>query len=638
MPANVVEKPVLKAIALQFLLAHAEQPSLLQSARQPFLRKWAKKSSFYDDFIKIVEQKVGYDEKKLRNSNSFIPDTDFRAILNCFKEISGLNNPTYYTILGRIVPSIGDGVTKLASMAAGPATVINLSSRYNHDFNNDQELVIEKIKTENGMVQATIQHYFLPRPPDNPPYLEKVTAALGYWEGIPSLWGYPILGETKLRDVQIPLEHLIQNEYNYLHLTFHEDNGLIYLNQEQIGRRVQLIAEHPTLNALLHPEFLEKEFSTYHPIEITKDVTINGEIIFPKGMRYGMPCNRYDVRIPEVNLGRKITLIFEHLWHSTFSKTEKNRIKVHRSTASILSETMYTAQHAEEERLLALAEAEHERANTAQSRADAAEAKLTLEQQVSGVNRDFGKVRTLVHDNKNKALEIMSTTVHNFQDILRLHPEYYAKYAVIFNPNEDIIVGVNALLQEKSLPTLLHAAANYFLKTSEIITDMITNDRTIMSGGMAIDIKPHSYASLIRPVVEPLQKIYSTVKVEYQPGLDITLNADARLLKVALTNLVSNAIEASQKGYVKINARQRTRGERQFTILEIIQSGYLSAENAEKLNQGVPFTTKKEGNATGAQASYTIIKDTHRGSITYSGTMLDEQGNKIDDAKIVVYL
>ncbi len=637
MTPSLIEKPVLKAIALQFLLAHAEQPHLLQSAREPILRKWAKKKPFYEEFIQTVQQNVGYDEQKLMNSKSFIPDTDFKAILDCFKQVSGLYNPSYYTVLGRIVPSIGDAVTQLASMAAGPAGVISLSSRYNNDFNNDQEIVIEQITKQQGLVEATIQHYFLPRPSNNPAYFEKVTAALGYWEGIPSLWGYPVLGETKLNEVQIPLEQLVKQDYAYLNLLFEEKEGQIYVNQQHIGRRLNLTAELPELNTILHQEFLEHKLEKYFPIEITADFIVDNETIFPKNVRYGMPCNRYTVRIPEVSFGRKLTLILDRLWQSFFSSSQKqNRINVHRSLASTLSETMYTAQHAEEERLLAIAEAEHERANAAQSRAAAAEARLTLEQQVSGVNRDFGKVRALVHDNKNKALELISESAITLQNTLRLHPGYYAKYAYIFNPNQDIHQGVQSLLQEPSLPPVLQVVAAYFTKTSEIINEMIANDRTIMSGGIAIDIKPHSYNSLIKPVVEPIKKIYGQTKIEYQPDIDLLLNADARLLKVALTNLVSNAVEASQEGYVKINTRQRTRGGREFTFIEITQSGYLSQEHAQKLNSGIPFTTKKEGNSIGAQASYTIINDTHRGSINYTPTLLDDQNNKIEDAKIVI--
>ena len=639
MVAPLVDKPVLKAIALQFLLAHAEQPSLLQSAREAHLRKWAQKPPFYDDFIKTVQQKVGYDEKRLMNSNSFIPDADFKAILNCFKELSGLYNPSHYTILARIVPSIGNAVTQLASLAAGPAGVISLSSRYNNDFNNDQALIIEKLNREEGIVQATIQHYFLPRPANNPPYLEKVTAALGYWEGIPSLWGYPILGETKLKDVQIPLEHLITHEYNYLNFSFQEENGLIYLNQTQIGKRLKLPVDLLALSNLLHEEYLERELSEYHPIEITTDMVVNNELIFAKGVRYGMPCNRYDVRIPEVNLSRKITLIFDRLWQSLFSSSQKNRIKIHRSAASILSETMYTAQHAEEERLLAIADAERERANTAQLRADAAEAKLTLEQNVSGVNRVFGEARALAHDNKNHALTLRSEAALLFQNALRSSPEYYVKYASLFSPTEDTTQRIQQLLNEPALPLILKQTAQYFKETLETLTLMIENDRSIMSGGIPIDIQPHLYGTIMKPVVEPLQKIYNTVKVEYNPNLDIHINADARLLKVALTNLVSNAIEASApSGYIKIDVKQRKKGERLFTILDIVQSGYLSEEHAQKLNQGLPFTTKTEGNATGAQASYTIIKDTHRGDVTYSPTLKDDDGKIIENASLRIYI
>ncbi len=757
MASHLVEKPVLKAIALQFLLAHAEQPSLLQSAREPILRKWAKKKPFYEEFIQTVQQKVGYTEQKLMNSKSFIPDADFKAILDCFKQVSGLYNPAYYTVLGRIVPSIGDAVTQLASMAAGPGGVINLSPRYNNDFNNDQEIVIEQITKQNGLVEATIQHYFLPRPANNPAYLEKVTAALGYWEGIPSLWGYPIFGETKLNEVQIPLEQLVKQDYAYLNLTFEEKEGQIYVNKQHIGRRLKLTTELPELNTALRQEFLEHNLENYFPIEIISDFIVDNETIFPKNVRYGMPCNRYTVRIPEVSLGRKLTLIFDRLWQSFFSSPqEQNRIKVHRSLASALSETMYTAQHAEEERLLALAEAEKQRA-------DAAEAKLMLEQTVSATNQIFSQMRTLAHDSKNYALALHATVCNLLRESLfQLPDEVQQRYQHIFETNEALADGIQQLkrefspldvpfdtsdvgsqkrllfpppslertllslspllteqegtlekkrdnlgqfcndmrtlaydsqkytltlrtqvcellreslhqlpgdLQQKyqnmfenddvlteslqqmkqeiSLPNEIKpaiiAADNYFhfvqynlyvVKYIEnvlgVLDNIITNERQVMAGGIPLDIKEIPYENVIKHVVNSVKPIYPQVTIQYNTP-DLHINADERLFKIALMNIINNAVEASlPDGKVKIDISQKKRGDRTFTIMELYQSGYLPQNIAERLNNAEKFTTKEKGNATGAAASYNIITGPHNGQLRYESLgQNQEYGGKI---------
>ena len=302
----IIERPALKSVALRFLIAHAEHPSLLNSTSNPILKEFSKKEPFYEQFLQHVSQTLPeYDEPHLLNTNSWIPQAHFRQIQECFKHLSGIHNPLHYTTLGRIVPTISDPIPQLASMAAGPAGVINLSARYNNGFNNDQEIIIEKLDESRQRVNAIIQHYFLPHPVNDPHYLEMVTAGLGYWEGIPALWGYPINGETKILDIQIPLEQLVNNDYKYLNLKYHEDGQKVFINHQEIGRKIN-IKNNSILGYSPKEEFLIQSLETYTPIELFETFSIDHEIIFPKNVRYGMPCNRYEISIPNVTRGRRI--------------------------------------------------------------------------------------------------------------------------------------------------------------------------------------------------------------------------------------------------------------------------------------------------------------------------------------------
>ena len=149
-----------------------------------------------------------------------------------------------------------------------------------------------------------------------------------------------------------------------------------------------------------------------------------------------------------------------------------------------------------------------------------------------------------------------------------------------------------------------------------------------MAGGIPINIVSFSYSTLVPPLATAIRKVYPNVNILYDPTIDFEVQGDLRLLKAAFTNLISNAVEASlPRGEIKINGSQKRRGGRTFSIIEIYQSGLLTEDIADKLNQGIGFTTKPDGNATGAAASYNIITGPHNGSIRYES--LGEQGGKV---------
>ena len=288
------------------------------------------------------------------------------------------------------------------------------------------------------------------------------------------------------------------------------------------------------------------------------------------------------------------------------------------------------------------------------ARANAAEAKLTLEQSVSATNQVFGEMRTLAHDSKNYALTLRAGACDLLRESIRHLPtDLQQKYNNLFDSDESLTMGLQQMKQDLSLPQniqplidqtqhtidFIRNIAQHTQRSLSIIDDIISNERLVMAGGIPVDLQEIQYEKVIKPVVDNVKAVYPTVRIEYNlPQVmvdnllqDMVVTADARLMKVALMNLVSNAVEASlPNGKVKIDVSQRPGGERLFTIINIYQSGYIPQDIAERLNSGEKFTTKEKGNATGAAASYNIITGPHNGKLTYESLGQDQEyGGKI---------
>ncbi len=690
MVASVVSKPELNSIIFRYLLAHAEKPSLLKDSEIAKLREFSQKTDFYMDFITAVgstiEPEIGgevYDESRLLQIDSWIPQRKFKEILNCFKEMSGIRNPLHYSELGKIIPFVQSGFKEIAGPTLlKPGMVIKESARYNHSLNNDQKIVIESL-TENGNAEARIQHYFLPSA--EPHYLEMVTAALGYWEGIPLLWDWHKLGESRLFEVQIPLEELVSVDYAYLGLDFDEKKRDIYINGEVVGRRVALDIDY-----MPQKDYLTGELNSFTPIEILEDVVVEGDLIFPAGTKYGMPCNRYDLSIPDPGLGRRILYTLKRLVgregkgfqfmdkdieelanrsrllapqyeamkrqrveieeEKSRTEAEKARAEAERARANTAEARAETAEYeakaatAEATAAHAQSEAEKARADNAElevrvkvaeteverARADMAEAKLTLEKQVSEVNRVFADLRGLAHDNKNHTLVVIADACNLFESVLQSYPTYSEKYPQITEGTAYLKEAIIRMKVEEDTPEEILTAAESYATIVDRTGIMMDNDKIIMAGGIPIDIQDVSYSDVIDPVLESVKKLHPEVELIYEIPKDMLVRGDERLLKVAFTNLLHNAAEASPEGEIKLEQRQLKRARRNISIIDIYQTGYIPPEIVSKLNEGITFTEgKEEGNGVGAAASLNIITGPHNGKVRYKGFAEEEYGGLI---------
>ena len=505
MTADTVQSPLLKGITIRYLLAYAEENEL------------------YDRLIKSVHERLPeYDEARILDTKSWIPQKDFKQILRCFKEISGLWNPRNYNVLGKAIPTTGDMVPYYASMLAGPEAIIKISPRINHSFNTDQEIVIENISHEKdrllmNFVTATVQHYMLPS--TETPYLEMVTAALGYWEGVPQLWGWPETGETRYNEVQLTLAELVERDFAYLSFKYSEKGRDVLFNDKKVGEFVDVtVLDDFKMKFGYEPreEFLAKPLKEFRPVKIIEDVKISldkkagentsrnsgndEEIIFKKGELYGMPCNRYTVKIPEFSFRHRMYFFLKNL-AANISLTKGNEDNRKRRFLKRVSPEIAMGYAMDAQRREAEKAAEANRRLAEESLAHAKDIEKLLQRFAHDVGNTLGTATTM------SALlsERVSALEHNTdaQELKRIIPNFgdikYRSQAlrVLVERSTRVASATRILLDndpkkidDLSQPTDVKTISEQFLKMN------ITVDNLIMANSAKNSAFPSDYPIL----------------------------------------------------------------------------------------------------------------------------------------------
>ena len=617
MITTLVEFPEVNATALRVLVEHAKNPKLLRDTPHGPLVNFSYLSPFYEDFIALVDSR-GYGSKKLEHFKGFIRQNDFKLILDCFKELSGLKNPLYYNYLGRIIPSQQDTIQRYASLTFGPESIIRLSPGYNRKLNNDQAIALEILERKNRSITSTIQHYFLPRNKDEHPYLEMITIGLGYWEGIPSLWGDETKGTTKISALQQSLEHLISHDFKYLNLNYKEDCKNVYINDVLVGEHLDL---RDSLASILgfspRNEFLVGGKTVLKPVKLFEDFEILGEKIFEKGIIYGAPCNRYTIEI------NNIPSLFKRWFGArTFSKKRK-----------LMEDLWQEKKESEEERARAEAETQRARADTAEKevalqkeRAEKAEAKLKLTSELSGTGSNLEAMIGTAHQIKNLVVtqeQKRLTYLKKLSELLGYEP---LNYHVFENNTTDALLDlIKATKENQQAPEILRLSAEYILDAVGRDEEIILKSKKIMQGNLHLEIQDLAYQSILGKVIDTIKGACPSLQIDYTP-FEGTIRGDRELLEDMFFNIITNAAEASSPcGELFITASSLPTAERMILETSIMQTGMLPKEKAYKLNhiknlsaeQIKELTTKGvKGNSVGAAYSYYIAK-AHHGSIRY---------------------
>ncbi len=435
---KLVQNPKLRGLALRYLLAHARKPDLVADSKNSSLRRLAGKEEFYDGFVQRVMAKTRdrpegmINEQWLLAGNAWRTQKDFKTVLETFKEVSGVRNPFAFSEIGRVIPAVGDPLTLLLSTVAGPSVVINSSAGYNKNLNNDQRIVIEggKAITVEGKVHATVQHYLLPSV--ETPYLEMVTAALGYWEGVPLLWGVQKFGETELLDIQLTPEFILGNDLKYLGATTERRGDILLINGKTAGKILTLdkILQERAEQELFDPKFTQLTWDQLLPmplpVHIEESFALTGEESLPPGF-YGMPGFRYKVILPDVGLKDRAASIGNAALNLVglgeenpyaFLKKESRKAVMR----DAINEALVEAERADRER----AEAAEAQIDAANARAEAAEQRerAARSERLQRLSRTRGRHRK--HDlvNLTRGVAVGEVTAATELAAFRLHDLY----------------------------------------------------------------------------------------------------------------------------------------------------------------------------------------------------------------------
>ncbi|MCI4330241.1 MAG: PAS domain-containing sensor histidine kinase [Thermoplasmata archaeon] len=140
---------------------------------------------------------------------------------------------------------------------------------------------------------------------------------------------------------------------------------------------------------------------------------------------------------------------------------------------------------------------------------------------------------------------------------------------------------------------------------------------------------------LLSTLVSNLRSHYaSSFRREIQADIDaqLTLNADEGQIDAVLTNLIDNALEASQPGD-KVNVQGTTAGG--LAIITISNSGCLVEESIlARLNAGEPFVSTKSMRGKGAGLGYYVSKRIVEG--LYGGKLIIS--NDVENTAVIVTL
>jgi signal transduction histidine kinase len=126
-----------------------------------------------------------------------------------------------------------------------------------------------------------------------------------------------------------------------------------------------------------------------------------------------------------------------------------------------------------------------------------------------------------------------------------------------------------------------------------------------------LDLKKEKVS--LRGLLEDIQApvIKADIDIQYEEEGDIVLNADKGLLRQALLNLLQNSAEATEKGEIRIQAKQH----KKKVLITIQDSGTGMSEEEMRQIFDPFFSKKKEGMGIGLYLTKKII-EAHDGKIT----------------------
>ncbi|MBI5872490.1 HAMP domain-containing histidine kinase [archaeon] len=587
-----------------------------------YIFHYAKKNEIYDELIdRFVKLHPEYGEQYLLNTRKWIPQDVFYDLLGLYKELTGEKDPQKFAELGEILPTItSDSLVKFAQLLAGPNIVIKLSPSFSRRLNNDQEIEVKKIATQKNdagrkTVRALIYHYNYR---NQNPYLEMVEAALGYWTGVPSIWGFEEKGKVEQYASQFSLERLIEYDYKFLNLSWGTENSKFLINGDIYGESSRLFGDEKSYNPRLlllderkkeeiiesiekngdAKENIEKHFT---PFIMLRDfiAIVNGEerIIFHKGRIYGNPCSVYSIEVPLPSFLERIGFLIRNA----------NPFMLKRKHKQVLEETLDANRAAFGERFREMLEKER------------AKQELTRLRQILE-----GKTRELYSFFKSydEMLFHINEGGHDAKGSFRRIGYNIKKLMKSGQFPEDITTLLGGIEQE--------ADNGIFL------ADKVMKER------LPLRLERADYHSFIEGLYQRYGSFYPGIswKISIDEMIEVPIDRDK--FSTALMNILENSIDAmnepdatgkmlvistsiEEKKPALIEQRspdfQRLQKEIPvpYLVTHILdQGGEVSEEVVDELNLGSKIESKKpKGTGIGSGVAYRII-ELHKGKIEYT--------------------
>lgn len=192
-------------------------------------------------------------------------------------------------------------------------------------------------------------------------------------------------------------------------------------------------------------------------------------------------------------------------------------------------------------------------------------------------------------------------------------------FSIIAHDLRGPIIGIIQLLQllrddseqlgNKSMVELIELIQSSAIQTNRLLDNLLTWSR-IQRGNMQFKPVPIVLSSVVTEVIELFKEVaaHKSIKVVNSISNDLTVKADAEMLKSILRNLISNALKyTGVNGEVKIEASV----DEKFFVISVTDNGIgIGSDNIAKLfNVGISFSTRGTDKEKGTGLGLILCKE-----------------------------
>ena len=274
---------------------------------------------------KDILKGLSIDKDFIYNPNNWVVTQDSFKITERCQQLGPLLTPYDWEKIGlRLKDNDASHIFTMLVKLIGVSAIYRLTPRYVRSFNtymNLEFVTMRKgfadiiLKTDPAIISVNMGVIF--------------RYSLGVLSSIPTAYNYEPAQTTTLFD-QALLKNVITKMFKRFRLHYTEKDDNIYVNDNLIGRRVQLQQEVINGKPLLCDKYLFKK--PYNAILMTEDLMVDGKVLIKKGDIYDAPYARCTLKWNQ-------SLFFERLSKLFWSKT-----KMCESLFSLLDEQVILAE------------------------------------------------------------------------------------------------------------------------------------------------------------------------------------------------------------------------------------------------------------------------------------------------------